>query len=58
MLYVKNPSLKRRVLKSCERYSDLAIKCFRKGKMREGTRYEQKADVLYKKHYKKMFGRR
>lgn len=56
VMYVKNPALKKRVYKSIEKYNNLALKAYNKRKMQEGRRYEKKADDLYAKNYKKMFG--
>jgi predicted RNA-binding protein with RPS1 domain len=41
-----------------EKYEDLAIKAYEKGKMAQGKKYEAKSDKLYKDNYNKMFGRR
>ena len=58
VIYVKNPSLKKRIFKSIRRNENLAIKSYEKGKMRQGNKYDSQADRLYKKNYSKMFGRR
>jgi hypothetical protein len=58
VLYVRSPALKRRVFKTMNRYDKLAIKCYSKGKMIQGKRYEKKSDRLYKKNYNKIFARR
>ena len=56
VIYTKNPKLKRRIFKSIHRYENIALKFYKKGKISKGKRYESKADRLYKKFYKKMFG--
>lgn len=56
VIYTKNPSLKRKVFKSINRYENLAIKNYREGKMTQGKKYESKSDKLYKKNYSNIFG--
>ena len=58
VVYIKNPILKRRVFKSMNRYDNLAIKAYGKGKMRQGKKYETVSDRLYAKNYNKIFGRK
>jgi len=52
---IKNPALKKRIYKLMDKYDNLAIKAYDKGKMAQGKKYEKKSDQLYAKNYNKMF---
>lgn len=54
-IYIKNKPLHRRVMKSSNRYADLAIKAYSAGKRTLGAKYERKSDAIYAKNYSKMF---
>jgi len=52
---IKNPTLHKVVFKRIDNYSSKALKCYEKGDMKCGRRWEKKSDDIYKKNYKKMF---
>jgi len=54
-IQIKNKSLHRRVMKSSNRYADLAIKAYSRGNRTQGAKYERKSDSIYAKNYSKMF---
>jgi len=52
---IKNPTLKKAVFKKIDNYSSKALKCYKKGDMKCGRRWEKKSDDIYKRNYNKMF---
>jgi hypothetical protein len=52
---IKNPTLHKVVFRKIDDYDSKAIKCYEKGDMKCGKRWEKKSDDIYKKNYKKMF---
>jgi len=56
VIYVKNPTLKKRIFKSIKRYENLALKAYGKGEIVKGRKYEKRSDKLYKDNYNKIFG--
>lgn len=55
MLVKINEKLRRKIFKQIKEDEDLAIVYYSEGNMKEGRKYEKKADKLYRKHYKEMF---
>ena len=58
VIYTKNPTLKSKVFKQIRKHENLAIKAYKKGKMRTGKKHETISDNLYAKNYSKMFGKK
>ena len=52
---IKNPSLHKKIFKKIDKYDSKAIKCYEKGNMKGGRRFEKISDNLYKNNYRKMF---
>ena len=52
---VRNPALKRRIFKQMNSFDSKASRCYKKGDMKCGEKWEKKSDSLYKKNYNKMF---
>lgn len=55
VVIVKNPTLKKQVLKKIDFATNKALKCYEKGDMKCGKKWDKKSDDLYKKNYYKMF---
>lgn len=52
---IKNPVLKKRIFKQMDSFDSKALKCYKKGDIKCGKRWEKRSDVLYKKNYNKIF---
>lgn len=52
---IKNKELHKRVFKKIDEYDSKASKCYEKGDISCGKRWEKKSDALYKNNYNKMF---
>lgn len=52
---IKNPALRKRVFKQMDSYDAKASKCYKKGDMECGNKWEKKSNEMYDKNYYKMF---
>jgi len=52
---VKNMALKKSTFRRMKVLDDKALKCYKKGDMKCGQKFEKASDNLYAKNYNKMF---
>lgn len=56
VLYVKDKNLKKEVYKRIRKNENSALKEYNKGNLKQGKKYEDMADKIYKKYYKRIWG--